>query len=153
MKPISNRMRQLTFKIQIETTPEKLWNCLWEAENYKKWTNVFCAGSHYKTDSFSEGSKIHLLTPDGLGMYSIIEKLEPNKTLVFRHLGELKNFEEQPAEKNEASWKDARESYEILPNQSGVELTVKVDCIEQYCDYMNATFPKALEVLLQLSSE
>jgi len=146
-------MQTLEFKLQIETTPENLWKCLWEPENYKKWTNIFCQGSYYKTDSFSQGSKIHLLTPNGEGMYSIIDKMTENKILIFRHIGELKNFEEQPVEKNNQTWTNAYESYEITSTGNGVELTVKVDTINEYIDFMEKTFPLALQELKKLSEK
>lgn len=57
------KMQTLTYKFKIHSTPEKVWKCLWEPENYKKWTNVFCQGSYYITDSFTQGNKIHLLIP------------------------------------------------------------------------------------------
>ena len=94
-------MQTLTYKIRIHSTPEKVWKCLWDRENYKEWTTVFCQGSYYETDSFIQGNKIHLLTPKGNGMYSILDTIIENKLLVFRHLGEIVNFEEQPIdEKN-----------------------------------------------------
>lgn len=37
-----------------------------------------------------------MLTPAGEGMYSIIDRLEENRYLAFRHLGWVSNFEEQP---------------------------------------------------------
>lgn len=146
-------MQTLEFKLQIKTTPENLWNCLWEPENYKKWTNVFCPGSYYKTDNFTQGSKIHLLTPNGDGMYSIIDKIIENKILIFKHIGELKNFEEQPLEKSNQPWTNAYESYEIKSIANAVELNIKVDTIEQYIDFMNKTFPLALQELKILSEK
>ncbi len=64
-------MKTLRFTLTINASPEKVWNALWDLENYKIWTNPFCEGSYYKTDHFSEGSKIHLLTTGGEGMYRV----------------------------------------------------------------------------------
>lgn len=144
-------MQTLTFKLQLQATPEKIWHCLWEQENYKQWTNVFCKGSYYKTDSFTQGNTIHLLTPNGDGMFSIIDQLIPNHLLVFKHLGELKNFEEQPLDENTQNWTNALESYKLIPNQNGVELIVKVQTLEEYVPWMNKSFPLALQALQQLT--
>lgn len=139
-------MQNLEFKIQIESSPEKVWKCLWELENYKKWTNVFCEGSYYKVNDFKQGNKIHLLTPSGEGMYSIIDVFEEYKLLVFKHLGELKNYEEQPL----PFWTNAIESYQLIPNENGVQLKVNVDTLDEYVDFMQETFQLALLKLKEL---
>lgn len=91
-------MIKLEFKVNINCTPEHLWLCLWESEYYKQWTRIFTPGSYYKTEAFIQGSIIHFLSPEGHGMYSRIETLEPNKYIVFKHLGDIKDFQELPIE-------------------------------------------------------
>lgn len=144
-------MKTLEFSVHIQSTAERLWNCLWAPENYQEWTSVFTEGSHYRTDTFVEGNKIHLLTPSGEGMYSILDKIIINKFLAFRHLGELKNFEEQPIDEAVQGWTNAIESYEIVEKEGGLELLVKVDTVEEYIHHMNATFPPALQKLKQMA--
>lgn len=146
-------MKTLEFQIQVNSNAETLWNCLWESENYKKWTSHFCKGSYFKTDAFVEGNKIHLLTPKGEGMYSILDKIEKNKLLVFRHLGELKNFEEQPINLSIQTWTNAIESYEIFQSENGVALVIKVDTVNEYIDFMNKTFPLALQELKKMAEK
>jgi hypothetical protein len=139
-------MQNLELNIQIDSTPEKVWKCLWELENYKIWTNVFCEGSYYKVNDFKQGNKIHLLTPSGEGMYSIIDALEENKLLIFKHLGKLFNFEELPL----PFWTNALESYQLIPNENGVQLKVNVDTLDEYVDFMQETFQLALLKLKEL---
>lgn len=138
-------MKTLQFEIQINAKPKIVWNFLWEPENYKSWTSVFCPGSYYKTSEFKEGNRIQLLTPEGHGMYSILEKIDVNKFLAFKHLGDIIDFKEQEI----ASWENAIESYELTENENGTLLKVSVDTIEKYIPFMEETFPKAL---LQLKS-
>jgi uncharacterized protein YndB with AHSA1/START domain len=144
-------METLVYKIDISATPEKVWQSLWQLENYKIWTNPFCEGSYYKTDSFTEGSKIHLLTPSGEGMYSIIDRIEENHFLAFKHLGDIKNFEETPMTNETESWSGAMETYTLNKTDSGTELIVNVDTLEKYIDFMNTTFPLALNELKRIS--
>jgi len=144
-------MNTLTFTIQINASPEKVWHSLWDAENYRAWTNPFCKGSYYKTTEFSEGNKIHLLTPDGQGMYSILEKIEQNTYLAFRHLGNIYNFEELPIDAETEQWTNAMETYRLTKNETGTTLTVQVDVIESYLNHMNKTFPIALNELKHIS--
>lgn len=142
-------MKTLQFTININASPQKVWTCLWEIENYKKWTSAFIEGSYYKTDSFTEGNKIHLLAPNGEGMYSLLEKIEEPNFLAFKHLGELKNFEEQV--NTNPNWTNAIESYRLLSSENGTLLKVEVDTLEEYVDFMNKLFPIALQKLKALA--
>lgn len=144
-------METLNFTIQINATAEKVWNCLWELENYKIWTNPFCEGSHYKTDSFTQGSKIHLLTLSGEGMYSVLETVKENSFLAFKHLGDIKNFEEMPIAGDSETWTGAMETYSLKEIENGTVLTVNVDTLESYVDFMKKTFPLALNELKRIS--
>jgi hypothetical protein len=146
-------MKTLVFKININATPDTVWQSLCQSENYKIWTNPFCEGSYYKTDNFSEGSKIHFLTPSGEGMYSIIDHIEENRFLAFKHLGDIKNFEETPMTTETESWSGAMETYTLNKTNNGTELTVNVDTIEKYIDFMNNTFPLALNELKRISEK
>ena len=120
-------------------------------ENYTKWNSAFGTGNYYKTENFLQGNKIHLLTPSGDGMYSILEKIVKNELLVFRHLGELENFEEQPIDEKTQGWTNALESYELKSFGNETELTVQVETVEQYVDHMNKTFPLALQELKKIA--
>ncbi len=146
-------MKTLIFEIRIEALPEKVWQSLWKPENYKAWTRIFSEGSYYKTDSFTEGSRIHLLTPAGEGMYSLIDKLEENRYLAFRHLGWISNFEEQPIDQAAEAWTNAMETYQLTESDGGTELIVRVDTVEEYVDHMNRKFPMALEELKRLAED
>lgn len=140
-------MRTLSFTIRINASADKVWEHLWERENYTQWTSVFCDGSYYKTDRFEEGQKIHLLTPNGDGMYSLLEKVVENELLVFKHLGELQNFEEQPIQ----GWTNALESYALTAIGNVTELTVQVETAEEYVEHMKKTFPLALQEVKRIS--
>jgi hypothetical protein len=85
----------LQFEIVMQSTAENLWNCLWQPENYQQWTSKFCAGNYCETTAFEAGSDIRFLTSNGQGMYSVIEIMEPHNLLVFKHLGEITNFENE----------------------------------------------------------
>lgn len=137
-------MKTLIFTINITASPEKVWHALWNEDSFKKWTNPFCQGSYYKTDSFTQGNKIHLLTPDGRGMYSILEKIDAFKFLAFKHIGNIENFEEMPLDEETKAWTNALETYQLTEGENGTVLTVKADTAEKYIDYMNKTFPLAL---------
>jgi hypothetical protein len=142
-------MKTLHFEIIINAVPEKVWKSLWDLENYKIWTRPFGEGSYYKAENFLEGAKIHFLMPSGDGMYSILEKVDEPRFIALKHVGEIKNFEEQPLKDQE--WSNAMEVYELKSIEEGTKLMVNVDTVEQYVDSMNETFPLALNAVKKLA--
>jgi hypothetical protein len=140
-------MKALTFEIIIKTDAKNLWHQLWDLENTKPWTNIFCAGGYFETNKFEEGEKNHLLTPSGEGMYSILETVNPYSFLAIKHINFLQDFKEIPLDESAQEWTNAIESYEIIPNEESCLLKVKVDTADAYLDRMNNVFSKALEIL------
>lgn len=139
-------MKTIKNVIDINAPKEKVWEALWEDKNYRQWTTVFHEGSHAVSD-WEEGSKILFLGPDGNGMYSVIDKKILYKQMTFKHLGEISNGVEQILQ----SWEGAKESY-ILSETDGITtLQVDLDTTEEYAQYFEDTFPKALEVVKSIA--
>ena len=140
-------METLKFSIKIEATKQIVWGALWNETNYPKWTSVFGEGNKAISD-WNEGSKIQFIAKDGGGLFSIIEKKVINETIIFKHLGELKNGEEISNE-----WAGAKEKY-FLSEQEGItHLNVEMDTKAEYKEYFNDVFPKALEIVKQISEK
>ena len=139
-------METLKFNTSIKASREKVWQVLWNDETYRKWTAVFSEGSYAESD-WNEGSEIKFLGPDGSsGMFSMIEKKIPNEEMIFKHLGELKN-----GVKETKDWGGAMEKYFLAEADGKTALRVEVDMNEEYVKYFVDTFPKALEIVKQLS--
>lgn len=135
-------MKTLHFSINIHAPKEKVWNALWEDKNYRQWTAVFQEGSYAESD-WEEGSKILFLSPNGDGMFSVIDKKIPNKQMTFRHLGEMK----KGVEEAQQDWQNAKESYSLSEKDGMTELKVDLDAVGEFEQYFNDTFPKALEAV------
>ena len=144
-------MTTLKYTITIKATPEKVWQSLWDSENYKKWTKPFTEGSYFQTDNFVEGNKIHFLTPKGEGMYSIIDSMKENQFMAFKHLGEVKNFKEIPLTHETKAWSGSMETYTLNKTPEGTELVTTVETVEQYVDSMEKAFPQALQEVKTIS--
>ena len=145
-------MKTLEFTIEINALASTIWTMLWDDENYRNWTGFFCEGS-YAVSNWNEGDSVHFLTPSGEGMYSVIDKKIDNQYLAFKHLGEIKNFKEQPPNEATYIWSGSMETYELTPNGDSITLKAKVDTLEQYVDYFESTFPKGLERVKELSEK
>ena len=139
-------MATLQFEVDIKAPKEKVWSSLWDDSNYREWTTVFMEGSYAEGD-WQEGSKMRFLTPDGSGMFSIVEKNVPYKEMVFRHLGEVKNWEEEVKE----DWKDARENYKLEENNGTTKLTVAMDAMGSFEQYLKEVFPKGLSIIKNIA--
>lgn len=141
-------MNNLNFSTEINAGADKVWFALWDDAHYRKWTTAFHEGSHYKTD-WKEGGRIHFLDPQGNGMYSNITKNQPFEKMFFTHIGEIKNFEEQPLDEATRFWTNAKENYTLTENNGVTTLTVTLDVVED--EKMNAmfseAFPKGLAIV------
>ncbi len=140
-------MKTLKFTKEINAPKEKVWEKLWNEASYRKWTAAFMEGSYAESD-WEQGSKILFLSPKGEGMFSIIETKIPNEQMTFKHLGEIKNGVEEPKD-----WGGARERYFLEGNKGSTILTVELDSSGEMDDYFKETFPKALDLVKQISEE
>ena len=147
------RMKTLNFTINIQASAEMVWFVLWDSHFYTEWTHPFCEGTYYKTD-WEEGGRIQFLTPDGSGMYSTIAVNKPFEKMYFSHIGDIKNFEEQPLDEKTRLWTGAREHYDLnIEHDGSTTLLVTLDMADEYVDYFNEKFGKALDIVQLLSEK
>jgi hypothetical protein len=139
-------MEKTRFSIQINASKERVWETLWSDQSYRQWTAAFHEGSYAKSD-WKEGSPILFLAPEGDGMYSRIQRLIPYTQMTFEHLGEIKKGEKQP----QSDWAGALESYYLSENNGVTDLQVEMDATGEMLPYFQATFPKALQMVKDLS--
>lgn len=137
-------IKKVYFSTVINASKEKVWNALWDEENYKKWTSPFSEGSCAVSD-WNEGSKILFLDGKGSGMYSIIHKKVSEEIMSFKHIGEVKAGVEQPLDEKTATWSGGLETYTLKETDCKTELNVELDVPADFMDYFTKTFPVALE--------
>lgn len=139
-------MKTLTFSVFIDMDRETIWEVLWNPTTYRKWANTFCDGSYYKGD-IAQGNTVFFLISDERGMSSYVEKLVENDQVVFSHQNEIKDGEETAS-----AWQGAREIYNLRKESDNrTELQIIVDVTSDLESYFNEAFPKALNVIKQLS--
>jgi uncharacterized protein YndB with AHSA1/START domain len=140
-------MKTVEHSIKIDAPKEKVWDNLWSDAGYRKWTAPFSEGSYAESD-WQEGSNIKFLSPDGNGMYGIIQKNIPFEQMSFEHQGEIKGG---VAEKKE--WAGAREQYFLTETNGATELRVTLDVTEEFESFFTETFPKALAIVKETSEQ
>lgn len=141
-------MKKLEFIIEIATTNEKVWDALWQEENYKNWTSVFMEGSYAESD-WKEGSEIRFLSPGENGMFGIIEKMIPFEKMYFKHLGEIQNGVKQA----ETYGEEATERYDLKEENGKITLSATMNAPEEYLIYFTNIFPKALKKIKEISEK
>lgn len=138
-------METLSYEIQIEAAPERIWSVLWGDITYRQWTTAFTEGSFYE-GTMEEGSIVKFYDPHNNGMYSRVEKNNPNQEMKFLHLGEIYDGVEAPQE-----WGEATESYILEETESGTTLKAEIQTPEEFKAFFEENFPKALGIIKNLS--
>ena len=143
-------MKHLRYNTRIDSSPEVVWNTLFSLPTYRVWTAEFCEGSTFE-GSWEEGTRMRFFIPDGSGMVSVIAENRPHRFLSIRHVGLLKEGVEVTDSEEAAVWVPAHESYTLSPAGPSTDLTVDVDAPEDFVEFMEDTWPRALAKLKALS--
>ncbi|CAD7812925.1 hypothetical protein CHRY9390_02582 [Chryseobacterium aquaeductus] len=138
-------METLEYQIEINAEPEKVWTVLWSDISYRQWTSAFTEGSFY-VGTWEEDSIMKFFDPENNGMYSRVLKNDPNKEMIFLHLGEIFDGIEAPQD-----WGDATESYLLEETEDGTKLTAKIKSSEEFKGFFEDKFPNALQNVKHLS--
>lgn len=138
-------MKKLSFEIQISAPPEKVWSVLWDEISYRQWTTAFTEGSFYQ-GTLEEGSLVKFFDPNNNGMYSRVVKNIANTEMKFLHLGEIYDGIEVPQQ-----WGEATEAYILEENEEGTQLIIRIQTPEEFKEFFEEKFPKALGIIKNLS--
>ncbi|WP_316832892.1 SRPBCC domain-containing protein [Pedobacter aquatilis] len=141
-------MENLTFKKNIKAPAQKVWAILLGKDTYPEWTAVFAENSAADTD-WQKGSKAIFHDGTGNGMVSRIEENIPHQFLSIKHLGEIKNGKED-LNKN---WGDAFENYTLEEHDNVTTLSINLSIIKDWVEFMDKTWPQALDKVAALAEE
>lgn len=150
-------LKKTHFSIEINAPKEKVWDMMLGAETYKQWTAPFNpAGSWYEGD-WSKGSEMRFIWPDPKdptqtgGMLAVVEENKPYEFISLRHEAEISNGEIIAGEN--ASWIGAHENYTFSEQEGVTTVGVDIDIDESFQIFMEGAWPKALEVLKEISEK
>lgn len=141
------KINRLEFSIDIQAKPSMIWEALWNEASYRKWVGVFFEGSFAISDNWKEGSTVLFLAPDQSGIYSLVEEHIPNKVMRFKHIGNVKEGIKLPLDDESKAWTGSSESYTLVEKADHVTLKVDIDVLDEHTEFMNQTFPKALDII------
>jgi len=147
-------MKKLNYSIEIKAKAEKVFKTMLNKPTYEQWTAAFNPGSTYE-GGWNKGDKIYFVGvgEDGKkgGMIARIAENIPNEFISIQHYGMLDGDTEITEGPMVDSWRDALENYTFSETNGVTKLSVEVDTSEDYADYFDEKWPKALEILKKLS--
>lgn len=145
-------MKKLSYHVAINASPDKVYDTMLGLSNkktYEAWTVPFEPTSSWE-GTWDEGGKI-LFTSNAngekTGMIARIEKNDPAKFVSIHHFGMLEKGEEITDGPKVEGWGDAYEKYWFESADNGTKVKVEVDVPDKYVQFMDETWPKALEKL------
>jgi len=148
-------MENLKFDININASPQKVWNTLFTDANYRKWTAPFCEGSYAVTD-WKEGSKALFLDHNGSGMIGVIDKAIPNELMTIKCTGEIiKGVEDYEGPGAKAVY-GALEKYTLKSNNGNTTLFIELSGGNFPADmtaFFKDVWPKALDIVKAIAEE
>jgi hypothetical protein len=158
-------MKKLQFKVSINAPVARVYNFMLGTDSkstYEQWTSVFNPTSTYE-GSWDKGNKMLFVGVDEKGekggMVSKIAENIPNKFVSIQHYGLLKAGKEITEGPDVEKWANGFENYTFEggnarpddPVGGGITtVTVDLDTTEDFLDFMNQTYPKALDKLKEL---
>jgi hypothetical protein len=149
-------MKKLQFKVSIHAPVSKVYDCMLgihSKSTYEQWTSLFNPTSTYE-GSWDKGNKILFIGVDEEGqkggMVSKIVENTPNQFVSIQHYGLLKVGEEITEGPEVEKWANGLENYTFDENKGTTTVTVDLDTSEDFVDYMNENYPKALDKLKEL---
>lgn len=150
-------MKKLQFKKEINATSQKVYETmlgLKDKSTYEQWTAIFSPTSTFD-GSWEKGNKIHFVFVDENGkkggMVAEIEENQPAKFVSLRHYGFLDGENEITTGEQVEKWAGGHENYSYQENNGTTTVTVEIDAIDEYLDFFNDKYPKALDKLKEIS--
>lgn len=149
-------MKNLQFKVEINAPVNKIYDFMLGIKSkstYEEWTSLFNPTSTYE-GSWDKGAKILFIGVDEKGekggMVSRIAENIPNRFVSIQHYGLIKADNEITAGPEVEKWANGSENYTFEESNGITTITVDLDTTEDFLEYMNQTYPKALIKLKEL---
>lgn len=149
-------MKKLQYKVSIKAPVTRIYDCMLGTNSkstYEQWTALFNPTSTYE-GSWDKGTKMLFLGVDENGekggMVSRIVENIPNQFVSIQHYGLLKADKEITEGPEVEKWANGFENYTFEENNGITTVIVDLDTTEDFVDYMNETYPKALDKLKEL---
>lgn len=142
------------YSVEISADAATVYDTMLGKETYKQWTVPFDPTSDFE-GSWKAGEKILFTGVDENGnkggMVAKIKEIDPNRYVAIEHIGMLDNGKEILDGPMLEGWAGAMEIYRFTENNGKTTVNVETDVNEKYQSYMAEAWPKALNILKEIS--
>lgn len=152
-------MKKIQFKVNINTPVKKVYDLMLGISNkstYEQWTTLFNPTSTYE-GNWNQGSKMLFVGFDEKGnksgMVSEIAHNNINQYISIRHYGLVNANVEITTGAEVEKWANGFENYTFEEKNGVTEVTVELDITEDFLEYMNESWPKALNKLKEICEQ
>lgn len=152
-------MKKLQYQTIVKASAAKVYDLMLgiqDKSTYEQWTALFNPTSSYE-GNWENGSKILFIGQDENGekggMVSRIAEHIPHRFVSIQHYGLVKGDVEVTEGPEVEKWANGFENYTFEENNGTTTLTVDLDTTDDFVDYMNNAYPKALEKLKEICEE
>ena len=147
-------MEKLHFNVNIKAPASKVFHAVTDDKLYREWTAEFNPSSYFE-GSWGKGERIWFvgINKEGKreGMAASIVENIPNKQISIKHIGLVDGDKEITEGPLVDGWANAMEEY-FLEEENGTTIfKVVIDCKEDFKDYFEKTWPKALDRLKEVA--
>lgn len=149
-------MKKAHYSTTISAPASKIFDMMLghtDKKTYETWTAEFNPTSTFE-GSWDKGAKMYFIGigEDGKrgGMLSEIAENIPNKFVSIRHYGMIEGDQEITTGEKVEKWAGGFENYTFEEKNGSTLLTVEIDIVEEYQDFFDTTWPKALEKLKEM---
>ncbi|HRH01862.1 MAG TPA: SRPBCC domain-containing protein [Bacteroidia bacterium] len=152
-------MKKLQFKVSINSPVSKVYDRMLgitSKSTYEQWTAVFNPTSTYE-GNWEKGSKILFIGVDEKGekggLVSRIVDNSLNRFVSIQHYGLVKAEQEITEGPDVEKWANGFENYSFDEINGITMLRVDLDTTEDFVNFMNDAYPKALEKLKEICEQ
>ncbi|MCB9231889.1 MAG: SRPBCC domain-containing protein [Bacteroidia bacterium] len=149
-------MKKIHYKIEINAPAMQVYKTMLGLGNistYEQWTAEFNPTSTYE-GSWEKGAKMYFVGTDENGkrggMISEIAENIPGGFVSIRHYGILNGENEITEGPEVEKWAGGLENYSFQENQGKTTVSVETDITEDFQEYFDSTWPKALQKLKEI---
>jgi len=149
-------MKKLQFDISIHAPVSAVYNVMLgisSKSTYEQWTAMFNPTSTYE-GNWEKGSKMLFIGVDEKGekggIVSKIAENIPHQFVSIQHYGLVNAGKEITEGAEVEKWANGFENYSFEENNEVTTVKVEIDATEEFIDFMNETYPKALKKLKEL---
>ena len=150
-------MKKITLTAQIKAPAQKVYEAMLglnDKATYEQWTAQFNPTSTYE-GNWTKGEKMYFVGTDEngkrAGMISEIVENIPAEFVSIKHIGMLDGETEITSGEQVDPWIGSLENYAFHESSGITTVTIEMDTAEDYVDYFNGTWAKALNVLKKMA--